>query len=216
MKPKWQVVKWELVLAIVGLFGLAFWIVGGEELFYHYDDLKRPGAEITGEVRVGNSRGKVEVLRVEGQEPTLRILFRDHGASPPMTPEEFINLLGEKRYRDAVAPRTWVFAILNTTSWGGVIWVCVGFVAQVAFTGRVIVQWLVSERERRSVVPASYWWISLFGGIVLFAYFGWRQDLVAILGQAPGIVVYGRNLRLLYKHRRREARAAAAGHGAPA
>lgn len=206
---KWQFIKWELVLAIFGLLGLGLWLAGGEELLYHYDDIRRPGAEMTGEVRLGNSRGRVEVLRVKGQEPTLRILFRDGGSSPSMTPEEFVNMFGERRYADAVAPRNWLFSFLNTTSWVGVAWICVGFFAQVVFSGRIILQWIVSEREKKSVVPAAFWWMSICGGVVLFAYFGWRQDVVGILGQAPGIVVYGRNLRLLYKHRRREARALA-------
>lgn len=204
---KWLFIKWELVLAMIGLFGLAFWLVGGEDLFYGYNDVKRAGAELTAPIRVADSRGKIEVFRSPTQEPSLRILLRNGATSPPMNPAEFKNTFGDKAYNEAVAPRNWAFSLLNTTSWAGVAWVCVGFIAQVTFTGRVIVQWLVSEREKKSVVPASYWWMSLCGGIVLFAYFGWRQDLVAILGQAPGIVVYGRNLRLLYKHRRRMERA---------
>ncbi len=203
---KWIYIKWELVLAMVGLLGLGLWLAGGESLFYHYDDLKRPGAEISGKVQVVNSRGVTEVLRVPGQEPTLRILFRNHDTSPVMTPDEFRNMFGDEVLADATAPRNWLFSFLNITSWTSLIWVTVGFGGQLAFSGRWLVQLLVSEKERKSVVPAAYWWMSLFGGVILFAYFGWRQDFVGILGQAPGIVVYGRNLRLLYKHRRREAR----------
>jgi hypothetical protein len=54
------------------------------------------------------------------------------------------------------------------------------------------------------VIPASFWWLSLFGGVALFAYFVWRQDFVGVLGQSSGIVIYARNIRLIYKRRRRE------------
>jgi len=204
---KWQFIKWELVLAMVGLLGLGLWLGGGESLLYHYEDLKRPGAEIVPGSRVVNSRGVVEVLRVEGREPTLRLLFRNGHTSPPMTPDEFGNAFGDEALRDALASRNWLFAFLNITSWISLIWVTIGFAGQFVFSGRALVQWLVSEKERKSVVPAAYWWMSLCGGVVLFAYFGWRQDLVGILGQATGIVIYARNIRLLYKHRRRESQA---------
>ena len=49
-----------------------------------------------------------------------------------------------------------------------------------------------------SVVAAA-----VVGGVMLFSYFVWRQDFVGVLGQSTGIVIYARNLRLIYKHRRR-------------
>ena len=60
------------------------------------------------------------------------------------------------------------------------LWVAVGFAGQAVFSARFIVQWIVSERSRRTVVPEAFWWMSLIGGISLFAYFVWRQDPVAI------------------------------------
>jgi lipid-A-disaccharide synthase-like uncharacterized protein len=72
----------------------------------------------------------------------------------------------------------------------------------------MFIQWLVSEKEKRSVVPEIFWWLSLVGGVTLFAYFAWRQDPVGILGQSSGLVIYARNLRLIYKQRRRAGREA--------
>lgn len=202
--------KWELVLAMVALIGLGLWLAGGQNIVYPYEN-RRPGAEVTEQVRVANSRGVVEVLRepATGQN-SLRILFRDGHVSPVMGEAEFRATFGDTVLRAATAARpNWVFRFFNITSWTNFLWITVGFLGQLAFSGRWIVQWFVSEKERKSVVPGAYWWMSLVGGVVLFAYFGWRQDFIGILGQAPGVVIYGRNIRLTFKHKRREERAAA-------
>ena len=80
-------------------------------------------------------------------------------------------------------------------------WLTVGFVGQGLFTARFLVQWLVSEQKRESVVPLAFWWLSLVGGTTLLAYALFRRDPVIITGQAMGLIVYTRNLML-----RKEAR----------
>ena len=82
-------------------------------------------------------------------------------------------------------------------------WLMVGFFGQALFTARFVVQWLVSERRRNSVVPVAFWWLSLMGGIALLSYATWRRDPVIIVGQAMGLLVYVRNLMLVYKARQR-------------
>ena len=76
-------------------------------------------------------------------------------------------------------------------------WLAVGFLGQAMFSGRFIVQWIASERKKASVIPVAFWWLSLAGGLALFAYAVHRGDPVFILGQVAGLVVYGRNLVLL-------------------
>jgi lipid-A-disaccharide synthase-like uncharacterized protein len=76
-------------------------------------------------------------------------------------------------------------------------WLAVGLLGQAMFSGRFIVQWIASERKKMSVVPRAFWWLSLAGGVSLLAYAVHRRDPVFILGQAAGLVVYGRNLVLL-------------------
>lgn len=98
----------------------------------------------------------------------------------------------------------------NISSWLNMVWVAVGLGGQIAFFGRMLVQWIVSENKKQSVVPEAFWWLSLFGGIALFTYFVWRVDFVGVLGQCTGIVIYARNLRLIRKQKRRDQRAAAA------
>lgn len=74
------------------------------------------------------------------------------------------------------------------------IWIIVGFIGQGLFSARFIVQWLKSEREKRSVFPVAFWYFSIAGGITLSAYAIYRQDPVFIVGQVTGLFIYLRNL----------------------
>ena len=69
-------------------------------------------------------------------------------------------------------------------------WVGLGLLGQVLFTGRMIVQWLASEKQKRSVIPVAFWWMSLGGATMLIISFIWRVDIVGILGQATGWFIY--------------------------
>jgi lipid-A-disaccharide synthase-like uncharacterized protein len=71
------------------------------------------------------------------------------------------------------------------------------------------VQWIASERAGQSVVPASFWVLSLAGSALLLAYALVRRDPVFVLANLPNGLVYLRNLALVRR------RAAAAGLGAP-
>lgn len=82
------------------------------------------------------------------------------------------------------------------------IWLTVGFLGQAMFTMRFVVQWIKSERLRRSVVPLAFWYFSLAGGAILFAYAVHRLDPVFIVGQGMGIFIYLRNLWLIYREHR--------------
>ena len=73
-------------------------------------------------------------------------------------------------------------------------WVVLGFVAQAFFTMRFLVQWIASERARKSVIPVAFWFFSIAGGALLLIYALYRRDPVFIAGQAFGLVVYVRNL----------------------
>ncbi len=86
-------------------------------------------------------------------------------------------------------------------------WVVVGFAGQILFFGRFLVQWIVAERRGESVVPVSFWYLSITGGLVLLAYSVHQRDPVFIAGQSIGAFVYTRNLILI--HRRRKADSAA-------
>ncbi|MEQ5796562.1 lipid-A-disaccharide synthase N-terminal domain-containing protein [Paracoccus sp. NFXS7] len=85
---------------------------------------------------------------------------------------------------------------------GQTVWLGIGFLGQALFSARFVIQWLASERMRRSVVPHAFWWFSLAGGVTLLAYALWRGDPVFVLGQGLGLFVYLRNLMLIRRHRR--------------
>ncbi len=84
------------------------------------------------------------------------------------------------------------------------IWVTIGFGGQCLFGGRFIVQWLCSEKQRRSVIPLAFWYFSIFGAIILLIYSIHKMDPVFIVGQAFGILIYSRNLYFIRKERRAE------------
>ena len=94
-----------------------------------------------------------------------------------------------------------LFPLLLVSSWTEFWWVVFGLTAQLLFAGRMLVQWYATERARASVVPVAFWWLSIIGGLMLFTYGIWRQDLVIILGQCLGLVVYSRNLWFIYVKR---------------
>lgn len=87
--------------------------------------------------------------------------------------------------------------------WDG--WVILGFVAQACFTMRFVVQWLASEKAKRSVMPVAFWFFSLIGGALLFIYSIQRKDPVFIAGQGLGLFVYIRNLVLIANERKAHA-----------
>lgn len=81
------------------------------------------------------------------------------------------------------------------------LWIGIGLVGQLLFFGRFLVQWIASERAKRSVVPLAFWYFSILGGSVLLVYAIYRKDPVFILGQAGGLVIYLRNLVLIRRER---------------
>jgi lipid-A-disaccharide synthase-like uncharacterized protein len=90
-------------------------------------------------------------------------------------------------------------------------WVVLGLAAQFLFMMRFLVQWVASERAKRSVMPVAFWFFSLGGGVLLLVYAIERQDPVFILGQALGLFIYIRNLWLIFKEKALHAEEKAAG-----
>lgn len=83
-------------------------------------------------------------------------------------------------------------------------WAYIGIIAQALFTARFVVQWLASEKAGRSVIPFSFWLLSIGGGVLLLVYALYRRDPVFILGQAFGVLIYLRNLTFVLRERREE------------
>tara|TARA_B100000315_G_C14584475_1_gene592177 strand:+ start:1000 stop:1275 length:276 start_codon:yes stop_codon:yes gene_type:complete len=79
------------------------------------------------------------------------------------------------------------------------IYLILGFLGQFLFFMRFFIQWLVSEKQKKSVIPISFWFFSISGGVLLLTYAIIRKDPVFILGQSCGLLIYSRNLFLIYK-----------------
>ncbi|HSE42380.1 MAG TPA: lipid-A-disaccharide synthase N-terminal domain-containing protein [Acidobacteriota bacterium] len=83
-------------------------------------------------------------------------------------------------------------------------WIGFGFVGQLIFGMRFVIQWIASERRKESYIPVYFWFLSLGGATILLTYAIHRRDPVFILGQTTGFIVYVRNLMLIYKKRSRQ------------
>ena len=83
-------------------------------------------------------------------------------------------------------------------------WLIFGFMGQICFTMRFVVQWYVTEKKKESVIPISFWFYSIMGSAILLIYAIYRKDPVFILGQAFGFTVYIRNLHFINKKKRQE------------
>lgn len=140
---------------------------------------------------------RIELAPETGGTYRYTVHFRD-GHLEVLTPDELTELLYTGHQS-----RGGIFRFLNISSPVGLAWVALGLLGQLLFTGRMLVQWLASEKSKRSVIPVSFWWMSLVGASMLAVYFIWRRDAVGFLGQATGWIVYGRNLWLIRKERKR-------------
>ncbi len=85
------------------------------------------------------------------------------------------------------------------------IWICVGLLGQALFSCRFLVQWITSEKQKKSVIPIAFWYLSICGSLTLLSYAIFRLDPVFIIGQSGGIIVYSRNIILIYREKKRSA-----------
>ncbi|WP_369710748.1 lipid-A-disaccharide synthase N-terminal domain-containing protein [Leptotrichia sp. HSP-334] len=77
------------------------------------------------------------------------------------------------------------------------IFIILGLAGQLMFSAKFLVQWIMSEKRKKSVVPISFWFLSLFGSFLLLIYAIYRKDIVFTLGQLFGFIVYIRNLLII-------------------
>jgi lipid-A-disaccharide synthase-like uncharacterized protein len=79
------------------------------------------------------------------------------------------------------------------------LWVAFGLAGQILFGSRFIVQWIASERRKTSYIPIVFWWLSLSGGLITAVYAIHIRDTVFTIAQCAGLLVYVRNLALIYR-----------------
>lgn len=160
------------------------------------DESLLAGPTVSLKAGLAGARDTVKIGRLRDGSLVYIVQRPGAGTDRMLTPQEFAEL-----YYAQEKSRGWLFVLLNVTGPAGVAWVALGLGAQLLFTGRMLVQWLTSEKEKRSVIPVAFWWMSLAGATMLLVYFIWRRDIVGILGQATGWIIYLRNLVLIRRSR---------------
>ena len=78
-------------------------------------------------------------------------------------------------------------------------WLIIGFLGQIFFSARFILQWIYSEINKKSIIPLGFWFFSILGGITLLIYAIHRKDPVFIIGQSAGLLIYARNIYFINK-----------------
>ena len=88
---------------------------------------------------------------------------------------------------------------LHNLSYSEFLWVAFGTAGQLIFFSRWIIQWISSEKSKSSIIPVAFWWCSFLGGLITLVYAHHIGSFPFMLAQAIGIVVYSRNLLLIYR-----------------
>jgi lipid-A-disaccharide synthase-like uncharacterized protein len=88
---------------------------------------------------------------------------------------------------------------LSNLSSNELVWVIFGTLGQLVFFSRWIIQWLSSEKKQSSIIPVAFWWCSLIGGFITLIYAKHIGSFPFMLAQGIGLIVYTRNLILIYK-----------------
>lgn len=98
----------------------------------------------------------------------------------------------------------WAVQHPSDTLWNGI-----GFLGQAVFGVRFFIQWLKSESEGHSVIPIAFWYCSILGALISLTYYIHLQSLPLILGSSPALLIYARNIWMIYRDRARAQTAAA-------
>jgi lipid-A-disaccharide synthase-like uncharacterized protein len=85
------------------------------------------------------------------------------------------------------------------------VWTAIGFLGTALFGARFFIQWLSSERKGHSVIPVTFWYLSLVGGGISLFYAMHLRAWPLILGQGAPLLIYVRNLWMIYRDRSRGA-----------
>ncbi len=175
----------RMVTVLILLTAVCAAVIGG------YYGLRQTPPSV--KVKLTDADETVAVVKNDEGAVVFQITHSD-GRVRQLTPDAFA-----RRVHDEQAKRDWWLRLMNISSPAGAMWVGLGFVGQLLFSGRMIVQWLVSEKHRKSVVPTAFWWLALGGASMLLIYFIWRKDIVGIFGQSTGWLIYVRNLYFIYR-----------------
>jgi lipid-A-disaccharide synthase-like uncharacterized protein len=80
-----------------------------------------------------------------------------------------------------------------------------GFAGQFLFFMRFFIQWMYSEKHQQSIIPEAFWYFSIGGSLLLLVYAIIRKDIVFIVGQSSGLLIYVRNVVLIQRKKKNNA-----------
>jgi lipid-A-disaccharide synthase-like uncharacterized protein len=145
----------------------------------------------------------VKVAEKKGQEPNLsRIVFILCTTATAVT-------LGFVLQDYFLFDSSWNWFRTPSNKWQAAgaslpfVWHVVGFASYALFSSRFWVQWIEAEKNQRSDLSLSFWWISFIGAILSLIYFFSINDPINAMGPGIGLIPYTRNLMLIYKSRRK-------------
>ncbi len=81
------------------------------------------------------------------------------------------------------------------------VWKLIGWLGNVVFFSRFVVQWYATEKRKQVVVPSAFWWLSLSGSLLLLSYAFYRKDSVFIFANLFSWIPYIRNLVIHRRHK---------------
>jgi lipid-A-disaccharide synthase-like uncharacterized protein len=81
------------------------------------------------------------------------------------------------------------------------VWELIGFVGEGIFFSRFVVQWIATERKKRTVVPLSFWYLSILGSAIILAYALHKNSAVFTVATIAGMLIYFRNLHIAHRHK---------------
>jgi lipid-A-disaccharide synthase-like uncharacterized protein len=81
------------------------------------------------------------------------------------------------------------------------VWKVIGWLGNLIFSSRFLVQWYATEKRKQVVVPQAFWWLSLIGSLIFLCYSIHQQDSVFIFAYAFTWIPYSRNLIIHRRHK---------------
>jgi lipid-A-disaccharide synthase-like uncharacterized protein len=95
------------------------------------------------------------------------------------------------------------------------VWKAVGWLGNIVFFTRFLVQWYATEKKKRVVVPTAFWWLSLAGALLMLAYSVHKRDSVFICAYVLTWIPYTRNLIIHYRHEKAHSNCSGCGKSCP-
>jgi lipid-A-disaccharide synthase-like uncharacterized protein len=95
------------------------------------------------------------------------------------------------------------------------VWKVIGWLGNITFSSRFIVQWYATERKKRVVVPTAFWWLSLVWSLLLLVYALRKTDSVFIYAYLFPWIPYTRNLVIHYRHQKAHRECPGCGNNCP-